>query len=74
VHVPVEHRDAVRQALGEGRLHRDGDVVQQAEAVGEIRQAMVPRRAAQGIGVFDLAPRVAKKAALASPAERQAMS
>lgn len=51
VDVPVQHGDALRQPV---RLHGadgDGDVGQQAKAVGEIRQGMVPRRARQGIGV-----------------------
>ncbi len=55
VDVPIEHRNTAGQSFGLRRPDRHGDIVHQAEAVGEIGGAMVPRRAGKRVGVARLA-------------------
>ena len=53
VHVPIQHHHALCQPLGLCGLNGNGDIGEQAESVGIVRQAVMPRRAAQGIGVVE---------------------
>ena len=55
VHVPIQHDDTLCQALGLCGLNSDGDIGQKAEPVGQIRQAVMPRRAAERIGIIEIA-------------------
>ena len=54
MHIPVQHGDLTQPVIGASGLNRNGDIGQQAEPVGIIRQTMVPGGARQGIGVVDL--------------------
>ena len=55
MHVPVDDGDALGQPCGLHGFDGDGDIGQQAETVGPVGQAVVPRRTRQGIGVADVA-------------------
>ncbi len=45
MHIPIQHHHPLRQPGGLRGTHRDADIVEQAEPVGQIGQAMMPRRA-----------------------------
>ena len=55
VHVPVDGGDPFKPMNRARMLDADDGVAEQAEAHGEIGQRMVARRAAQHIGIVDLA-------------------
>ena len=52
MHIPVDHRDPPLMPRCAGGSDGNADIVQQAEPVGPIGQAMMPRRARQGIGIL----------------------
>ncbi len=74
MHVPVDDGHALRQTGGLRGTDRDGDVVQKAEAVREVGQAVMAGRAGQGIGVGGLALQDGGEAAVARPADSAAIS
>ena len=55
MNIPVDDGKTRRKTLRFCGFNGDGEVGQKAEAIGPVRQAVMPRRAGQGIGVFKLA-------------------
>ena len=52
MNIPVDDGKTRRKTLRFCGFNGDGEVGQKAEAIGPVRQAVMPRRAGQGIGRF----------------------
>ena len=54
MHIPVNHGKFRGQPFGPRGLNRDGDIGKEAEPIGKIGQAVMPRRTRQRIGILQI--------------------